>query len=126
MDRRRINAHSPLPLEECVSGDDLHGTVMVIEGGTDPEQLFAQTQTWTMVEEGIKQLPTKRRSALILRDLQDLSSREEATAARVNVGAMKSRLCGRDGAWQPWSPPETKVCVRVATSCQSWIARLNI
>lgn len=92
MDRRRINAHSPLPLEECISGDDLHGTVMVIEGGADPEQLFAQTQTWTMVEKGIKQLPTKLRSALILRDLQDLSSREAATAARVNVGAMKSRL----------------------------------
>ena len=88
MDRRRINAHSPLPLEECISGDDLHETVMVIEGGADPEQLFAQTQTWTMVEKGIKQL----RSALILRDLQDLSSREAATAARVNVGAMKSRL----------------------------------
>jgi len=92
MNRRRINAHSPLPLEEFVAGDDVHWSAMAIDGQPDPEQLVAQNQSWNVVEKGINQLSPVLRSALVLRDLQDLSTREAATAASVKISVIKSRL----------------------------------
>jgi RNA polymerase sigma-70 factor (ECF subfamily) len=92
MNRRRINAHSPLPLEEFVAGDDVHWSAMAIDGQPDPEQLVAQSQSWNVVEKGIDQLSPVLRSALVLRDLQDLSTREAATAASVKISVIKSRL----------------------------------
>jgi RNA polymerase sigma-70 factor, ECF subfamily len=92
MRRRRIHAHSILPLEEFIATDDVHRTVTAIDHGPDPEQLLAQHQTWAFVEEGISRLSPCLRSALVLRDIQDLSSREAATLSRVKVNVIKSRL----------------------------------
>src|ERR1700719_4610960 len=63
INRRRINAHSPLPLEEFVAGDDVHWSAMAIDGQPDPEQLVAQNQSWNVVEKGINQLSPVLRSA---------------------------------------------------------------
>jgi osmotically-inducible protein OsmY len=75
MNRRRIQAHSALPLEEGVPGDDDYWSAESID-----EQLVAQSQTWNTLEKGISQLSPVLRSAVVLRDVQDLSTREEATA----------------------------------------------
>jgi RNA polymerase sigma-70 factor, ECF subfamily len=92
MNRRRINAHSPLPLEEFGTEDDVQWPTKAVDRQPDPEQLVAQNQSWNVVEKGINQLSPVLRSALVLRDLQDLSTREAATAASVNVSVIKSRL----------------------------------
>jgi RNA polymerase sigma-70 factor, ECF subfamily len=92
MNRRRIHAHLPLPLEEYVASDDIHWTAVAIDRDPDPEQLLAQSQTWADVEKGINKLSPLLRSALLLRDVQDLSTREAATASRVKPNVIKSRL----------------------------------
>jgi RNA polymerase sigma-70 factor (ECF subfamily) len=92
MNRRRIHAHSPLPLEEYVASDDIHWTAVAIDRDPDPEQLLALSQTWAAVEKGINKLSPVLRSALLLRDVQDLSTREAATASRVKPNVIKSRL----------------------------------
>jgi RNA polymerase sigma-70 factor, ECF subfamily len=92
MNRRRIHAHSPFPLEEGVPSDDDYWAADAIDGSPNPEQLMAQSQTWTVVAKGIDQLSPVLRSALLLRDIQDLSTREAATAASVKVSVLKSRL----------------------------------
>jgi len=92
MNRRRITAHSSVPLEDFVAGDDVHWSAIAIDGQPDPEQLVAQSQTWRVLEKGINQLSPVLRSAIVLRDVQDLSTREAATAASVNVSVIKSRL----------------------------------
>lgn len=92
MRRRRIHAHSILPLEEFIATDDVHWTATAIDHGPDPEQRLAQHQTWAFVEKGISRLTPLLRSALVLRDIQDLSTREAATISRVKVNVIKSRL----------------------------------
>jgi RNA polymerase sigma-70 factor (ECF subfamily) len=92
MKRRRIHAHSILPLEEFIATDDVHWTATAIDHGPDPEQLLAQHQTWAFVEKGISRLSPLLRSALVLRDIQDLSTREAATVSRVKANVIKSRL----------------------------------
>ena len=96
MNRRRIHAHSPLSLEECAASESVHGASVAVDGDPDPEQLLAQSQTWAAVEKGINRLSPLLRSALLLRDMQDLSTREAAIAANVKVNVIKSRLqCAR-------------------------------
>ena len=92
MNRRRITAHLPLPLEDFVVGDEAHWSAMAIDGQPDPEELVAQSQTWSVLERGINQLSPVLRSAIVLRDVRDLSTREAATASSVNVSVIKSRL----------------------------------
>src|ERR1700722_4445149 len=92
MNRRRITAHLPLPLEDFVVGDDAHWSAMAIDGQPDPEELVAQSQTWSVLERGINQLSPVLRWAIVLRDVRDFSTREAATASSVNVSVIKSRL----------------------------------
>lgn len=114
MNRRRIHAHSPLPLEEYVAGDDIHWTAVAIDRDPDPEQLLAQSQTWAAVEKGINKLSPLLRSALLLRDLQDLSTREAATASRVKANVIKSRLVRARRRLATLVTARKKVCIPAA------------
>ena len=58
----------------------------------DPEQMFSAAQRNQLVREGILQLPEKYRVALILRDINQLSSEEAAAALDLNVPALKARV----------------------------------
>jgi RNA polymerase sigma-70 factor (ECF subfamily) len=62
----------------------------------DPEQLYSRTETRTLVEEGVMKLPAKYRVVLILRDIEQLSIEEAATALGLGIPTLKSRhLRGR-------------------------------
>src|ERR1700730_8232785 len=116
MNRRRIHAHSPLPLEEYIPSDDLHWTAVAIDRDPDPEQLLAQSQTWAAVEKGINKLSPLLRSALLLRDLQDLSTREAAAASRVKANVIKSRLLRARRRLATLVTARKKVCIPAAPS----------
>jgi len=58
----------------------------------DPEQIFSSAQRNELVREGILRLPEKYRVAMILRDINQLSSEEAAAALALSVPALKARV----------------------------------
>jgi len=58
----------------------------------NPEQLLSQTQVRELVEREIMKLPAKYRVVVMLRDLEQLSTEEAATALGLNEATLKTRL----------------------------------
>ncbi len=58
----------------------------------NPEQLTADAQVRALVEKEIMKLPAKYRVAVMLRDLEQLSTEEAATALGLNEATLKTRL----------------------------------
>jgi RNA polymerase sigma-70 factor, ECF subfamily len=79
------------PLKEA-DGDDDFRPRQVQSWADDPEQLVSAAQRSELVREGILRLPEKYRVALILRDINQLSSEEAAAALEIGVPALKARV----------------------------------
>jgi RNA polymerase sigma-70 factor (ECF subfamily) len=58
----------------------------------DPEKLYSRAETRTLVETSVMKLPAKYRVAVVLRDLEQLSTEEAAAALGLGVPALKARL----------------------------------
>lgn len=58
----------------------------------DPEQLYSQAERRKLVENGLMQVPSKYRVVLVLRDIEQLSADEAATALGLGIPALKARL----------------------------------
>jgi RNA polymerase sigma-70 factor (ECF subfamily) len=64
-----------------------------IQAWTDnPEQLYSKQQTRVLVETAVRRLPAKYRVAVMLRDMEGMSTEEAATALRLSIPALKARL----------------------------------
>ena len=62
----------------------------------DPEQLYSKSEVRTLVEDHVMKLPAKYRVVVVLRDIEQLSIDETATALGLGIPALKSRhLRGR-------------------------------
>ena len=91
MNRRRLRLHRPLSLDEILLNATQAREAVAVDYRPDPEKVFAQLETRNAVENKMKHLSPFLRSAFYLRDIQDLSAREAAKVASVNLSAMKSR-----------------------------------
>jgi RNA polymerase sigma-70 factor (ECF subfamily) len=58
----------------------------------NPEQLYSQAERRRLVESSVMKLPPKYRIAVLLRDLELLSTEDAAAALGLQVPALKSRL----------------------------------
>ena len=58
----------------------------------DPEQLYSQTERRKLVESSVMKLPAKYRVAVVLRDLELLSTEEAAAALGLQIPTLKSHL----------------------------------
>jgi RNA polymerase sigma-70 factor (ECF subfamily) len=58
----------------------------------DPEQLYSQAERRTLIEHGVMALPVKYRVVVMLRDIEQLSAEEAASALGLGIPAIKSRL----------------------------------
>jgi len=58
----------------------------------NPEQLYSAAERSQLVREGVLRLPEKYRTALILRDINQLSSEEAAAALDISLQALKARV----------------------------------
>lgn len=58
----------------------------------DPEQAFARAEMRALVEKELRRLPAKYRVAVMLRDIEQLSTEEAAGALELGVPALKARL----------------------------------
>ncbi|MGZ4836564.1 MAG: sigma-70 family RNA polymerase sigma factor, partial [Terriglobales bacterium] len=65
--------------------------------GESPFEEFAHTEVREAVDQALQQVPEPYRTALILRDLEEMSYEEIAEVLAVSLGTVKSRITrGRD------------------------------
>jgi RNA polymerase sigma-70 factor (ECF subfamily) len=82
------------PSESLEEGHDDEGfrPRQVQKWADDPEQLFAASQINELVREAILRLPEKYRIAVLLRDINQLSTEEAAAVLELSVPALKARV----------------------------------
>jgi RNA polymerase sigma-70 factor (ECF subfamily) len=83
----------PIETGECeFSGED-----RLVDRGESPFEKFAHTEVRAAVEEALQRVPEPYRTALILRDLEEMSYEEIAEVLAISLGTVKSRITrGRD------------------------------
>src|ERR1700730_8661990 len=91
MNRRKLRVLSQMSFDEIVVNDPQPRTTQLVDPHPSPEQICALAETRDVVEQKMSQLSPLLRSALRLRDVEDLSTREAANAASVKISAIKSR-----------------------------------
>ena len=82
------------PLEPLLPtfADDGHHAEPVASWSESPERMLEQQETRTIVRAAIAELPETYRVALLLRDIDGLSTREAAVALGISDNALKLRL----------------------------------
>lgn len=79
------------PLEDSDDDDDFRPR-QVQSWADDPEQRFSAAERDELVRRGILRLPERYRVALILRDINQLTTEEAAAALDLSVPALKARV----------------------------------
>jgi RNA polymerase sigma-70 factor (ECF subfamily) len=79
------------PLEEG-QGDEGFRPRQIQKWADDPEQLLAASQRNELVREAVLRLPEKYRIAVLLRDINQLSTEEAAAVLDLSVAALKARV----------------------------------
>lgn len=87
--KRRPNQFS---LDEPVRGDEELMPRELRDWGPGPEQRFAQTEMREILSSVIGQLEPDYRTVFVLRDIEELSTEDTASALGISVPAVKSRL----------------------------------
>jgi RNA polymerase sigma-70 factor, ECF subfamily len=87
--KRRPNQFS---LDEPVAGDEDLMPRELQDWGPGPEQRFAQTEMREILSDVIEELEPDYRMAFVLRDIEELSTEDTASALGISVPAVKSRL----------------------------------
>jgi len=73
------------------------GEERLIDPGESPFDQFAHAEVRAVVEEALTHVPEPYRTAVILRDLEDMSYEEVAEVLQISLGTVKSRITrGRD------------------------------
>jgi RNA polymerase sigma-70 factor (ECF subfamily) len=86
---RRRKPSDPLDISD--DGNDFRPR-QVQSWTADPEQLFSAAERDELVREAILRLPQKYRVALLLRDINQLSTEDAAAALSLSVSALKARV----------------------------------
>jgi len=69
----------------------------LVDPGESPFEKFAHTEVRAAVDHALQQVPEPYRTALILRDLEEMSYEEIAEVLAISLGTVKSRITrGRD------------------------------
>ncbi len=87
--KRRPNQFS---LDEPVAGDEDLMPRELRDWGPGPEQRFAQVEMREILSSVIEELEPVYRMVFVLRDIEDLSTEDTASALNISVPAVKSRL----------------------------------
>jgi len=73
------------------------GEEQLVDPGESPFDQFAHAEVRAVVEEALGHVPEPYRTAIILRDLEDMSYDEIAEVLQISLGTVKSRITrGRD------------------------------
>ena len=80
---RRRGQGGPVPVEDAAQ---------VADTADDPQQSLTARERRTMLERGLRMLPEKERAALVLRDLEGLSTAEVAAALGSAEATVRSQI----------------------------------
>jgi RNA polymerase sigma-70 factor (ECF subfamily) len=86
------------PIDPIVNGEnEFCGEERLQDRGESPFEKFAHTEVRAAVEKALRQVPEPYRTALILRDLEEMSYEEISDVLSISLGTVKSRITrGRD------------------------------
>jgi RNA polymerase sigma-70 factor, ECF subfamily len=86
------------PIDPIAPGEfEYSGEERLVDPGESPFEKFAHTEVRAAVEQALQQVPEPYRTALILRDLEEMSYEEIAEVLVISLGTVKSRITrGRD------------------------------
>jgi RNA polymerase sigma-70 factor (ECF subfamily) len=93
----RHKAHErPIDLIAADQGE-FRGEDRLADPGESPLEQFAHSEVRAAVEQALQQVPEPYRTALVLRDLEEVSYEEIAEVLAISLGTVKSRITrGRD------------------------------
>jgi RNA polymerase sigma-70 factor, ECF subfamily len=87
----------PIAAGDSESSGSGTGEDRLVDPGESPFEQFAHTEVRAAVEQSLQQVPEPYRTALILRDLEEMSYEEIAEVLAISLGTVKSRITrGRD------------------------------
>jgi RNA polymerase sigma-70 factor, ECF subfamily len=86
------------PIDPVVAGEcEFSGEDRLVDPGESPFEKFAHGEVQVTVERALQDVPEPYRTALILRDLEEMSYEEIAEVLSISLGTVKSRITrGRD------------------------------
>jgi len=85
------------PIDPIAAGEFEYSGERLVDPGESPFEKFAHTEVRAAVEQALQQVPEPYRTALILRDLEEMSYEEIAEVLMISLGTVKSRITrGRD------------------------------
>lgn len=86
------------PIDPVVAGEyEFSGENCLVDPGESAFEKFAHGEVRVVVEQALQQVPEPYRTALILRDLEEMSYEEIAELLAISLGTVKSRITrGRD------------------------------
>src|ERR1700722_6260155 len=88
---------TPIDPVEAGSEFEFSGEDQLVDRGEPPFEKFAHTEVQAAGERVLEHVPEPYRTALILRDLQEMSYEEIAEVLTISLGTVKSRITrGRD------------------------------
>jgi RNA polymerase sigma-70 factor (ECF subfamily) len=87
----------PIVTGDCEFSGSLSGQDRLVDPGESPFEQFAHTEVRAAVEQSLQRVNEPYRTALILRDLEEMSYEEIAEVLAISLGTVKSRITrGRD------------------------------
>lgn len=89
--QRRLGRRPPAPISSRPDGDDPVLDLPAAEN-LSPESRMLDREFVTTMREALRRLPDEWRVAVVLRDIEGLSTEEAAAVAGVGEAALKSRL----------------------------------
>src|SRR5271157_4937310 len=86
------------PIDPIPAGEHEYAKGRLVDPGESPFEKFAHDEVCAAVERALQQVPEPYRTALILRDLEDMSYEEIAEVLAISLGTVKSRITRGRGA----------------------------
>ena len=80
------------PIAGSDDGDGIAATRDVPDWSSEPDTLFRRKELGAHIEDALRKLPPKLRSAVVLHDVEGLAYEEIALAESVPLGTVKSRI----------------------------------
>src|SRR5580700_7738323 len=92
MKLRRRKADRSVSLDETIDTGEDNIVREIAAWGEDPEERFSRQELGGILDSAVQSLETPYRSVFVLRDIEELSTEETASALGLSIPAVKSRL----------------------------------
>jgi len=117
MRRRSRNAHELEPIDEPIAGQSgVRLSDLLVDGRPNPEELCARKEQRRILSAGLRGLSPSHRRALLLHDIQGMTTEETARTLGLCQGTVKSQVHrGRQQLFQNLrNTPEARPLANVA------------